>query len=654
MLLNKKMFYHATDLIAIGARFILLKLPFREKQMNPKHSLPKHSLLVIAVCFAIISCATNVCWGFQAPDFRIVALTGTQAPGTAPGVEFGLGATFNSRVFSAPLINEAGQTAFESGLSNVGNFFVPNGPLDDAIFSEGSGTLDLVVQASDQSPGNVPDGFGILPMDNFLHLRFNAAGQTAFSINTGSNRGVYTRQPGESLEIVALEGGQAPDAEDGVTIGGFGNIGLSDTGQITFDTSISVPSIVPTAPLRILSGIFSYNAGDLTSVVLEDDLAPIPNTLFGGISRIADGTGEQRVDHAVNASGQIAFAGQFMTTFGNEGEGIFGAGPAGINPVVLRGDQVVDAGSVVVAFRSSPIINADGEIAFTGLASGLVLKPPAFGIFSTRSGVLEQIAMTGEQAPGVEQGVTFDFGDDNQFSLDPVLVFNDAGQTAFTTFLAGDNVNSSNDCAIFSQGSGSLQLIAREGDQVPGAEDGLRFGNFQLLNLEFNAAGQIAFRAFVTTDGACFDSAIFATDLDGQLIEIVRGGDVIDVNDDPLVEDLRTVDGLGFASNGGGFTPNGGNNNGVSSRSLNDRGQLAFAASFTDGSEAIIVSNGAVFSEVRLGDVNQDGIVNFFDISAFISVLIAGDFQAEADTNEDGVVDFLDIIQFVAFLSTSS
>ena len=52
------------------------------------------------------------------------------------------------------------------------------------------------------------------------------------------------------------------------------------------------------------------------------------------------------------------------------------------------------------------------------------------------------------------------------------------------------------------------------------------------------------------------------------------------------------------------------------------------------------------------GDVNLDGMVNFLDISPFISVLSAGgEFQAEADCNLDGAVSFLDIAPFIVALS---
>ncbi len=54
-----------------------------------------------------------------------------------------------------------------------------------------------------------------------------------------------------------------------------------------------------------------------------------------------------------------------------------------------------------------------------------------------------------------------------------------------------------------------------------------------------------------------------------------------------------------------------------------------------------------------LGDVNVDGIVNFLDISPFISVLSSGTNQCEADCNQSGEVDFLDIAAFIAILSGS-
>lgn len=51
-----------------------------------------------------------------------------------------------------------------------------------------------------------------------------------------------------------------------------------------------------------------------------------------------------------------------------------------------------------------------------------------------------------------------------------------------------------------------------------------------------------------------------------------------------------------------------------------------------------------------LGDVNLDGVVDFSDIPAFITLLTNGTYQAEADFDKDGDVDFADIPAFIAVL----
>ena len=54
-----------------------------------------------------------------------------------------------------------------------------------------------------------------------------------------------------------------------------------------------------------------------------------------------------------------------------------------------------------------------------------------------------------------------------------------------------------------------------------------------------------------------------------------------------------------------------------------------------------------------LGDVNMDGVVDFLDISPFITILATNGFQLEADIDLNGTVDFLDIGPFVLLLSST-
>ena len=55
-----------------------------------------------------------------------------------------------------------------------------------------------------------------------------------------------------------------------------------------------------------------------------------------------------------------------------------------------------------------------------------------------------------------------------------------------------------------------------------------------------------------------------------------------------------------------------------------------------------------------LGDLNQNGEVNFLDIAPFIQRLATGTFQVEADINQNGEVNFADISPFIEILVSTS
>lgn len=85
-----------------------------------------------------------------------------------------------------------------------------------------------------------------------------------------------------------------------------------------------------------------------------------------------------------------------------------------------------------------------------------------------------------------------------------------------------------------------------------------------------------------------------------------------------------------------------------SSLTINDTVDLG-PFSFPFVVDANFVATGVV-PDLLLGDVNRDGVVDFSDIPAFIAVLQAGDFQAEADLDTSGMVDFDDIPLFITVL----
>ena len=79
-------------------------------------------------------------------------------------------------------------------------------------------------------------------------------------------------------------------------------------------------------------------------------------------------------------------------------------------------------------------------------------------------------------------------------------MLNDAGQTAFHGTLTGSGMDTTNDVGIWSEGSGSLALVAREGSQAPGTPSGVNYSDIYLPSV-LNHVGQTAFCRLISSDG---------------------------------------------------------------------------------------------------------------------------------------------------------
>jgi len=164
-----------------------------------------------------------------------------------------------------------------------------------------------------------------------------------------------------------------------------------------------------------------------------------------------------------------------------------------------------------------PALNDAGQTAFyAGLIGAGVDSTNNSGIWSEGSGSLAFVARTGDQAPGTPSGVNFS-------DLRTRLVMNDAGQTAFSARLTGSGVDTSNASGIWSEGSGSLALVARTGDQAPGLPSGVNF-NALPDPPALNNSGQTAFWAFLRGPGTETSESIWSEGT-GSLELVARRGD---------------------------------------------------------------------------------------------------------------------------------
>ncbi len=268
---------------------------------------------------------------------------------------------------------------------------------------------------------------------------------------------------------------------------------------------------------------------------------------------------------------------------------------------------------------SAPSINDAGHLAFSAraqLTNGGLDPSEDSGIWTNRDGALALIIREGDAAVGASPGAKFG-------ELTSTLVLNHSGRIAFWATLTGNEVSSENNSAIWAEGQSSLKLIAREGSQAPGTPVGLTFDT--LTGLTFNGRDQVAFSASlkpgvgVTSDN---NFGIWQQDPAGLLELVVRKGDALQV----APGDIRTVSSLVFAGGSG-------NEDGFAS-SFNDSGQLAFRASFTDGTSGVFVSDQASFAAA---DFNRDGDVDGDDL-IMLQAALGGD--ADHDGDSDGA-DFL-------------
>jgi len=359
-----------------------------------------------------------------------------------------------------------------------------------------------------------------------------------------------------SLDLLARSNAHAPGTAAGVEFSGSagsGNPAISDNGTIAIEALIHGPGVNSLNN----KGAWTQSTGSLTLAFRSGTQAPglAPETYIYGPA------GAYFVP-VVNDAGEIAFQGM-LTGPGigpTNNQSVWSTAGGSLHLVARSGNQAPDAPTGVnfTGFNMVPsiLLNDNGETAFHGYTND-----GGEGIWSERGG-LHAVARTGQSAPDLP-GETF-----SAFAW-PVL--NGDGRVAFTAYLASGKQG------LWSEGNGDLTLVANAGDQAPGAPAGVTFAG--LGSGALNGRGQFAFTASLAGLGPAVANGVWVHDVDGALRAIVRTGDAIEVTPG----DLRTVSSVGFIQGSG-------NEDGRYS-AFNDLGQLAFHASFTDGTQGVFVTD---------------------------------------------------------------
>jgi hypothetical protein len=514
------------------------------------------------LCFLYVSSASTV----LGATLRTIALKGQHAPGTADGVNF--------ESFVAPLLNASGKTAFRAGLTGPG---VQSNFNNVGFWSDGLGPLSLVARTG-QQPVGTATGVEFNYLTGFLDESgpwLAPTGQTAFS---ASLRNVAI----EASEGIWYQGTTAAKLErDRDSAPGITGVSFREAQAFAFNSggrfALSA-TLFGGGFAAYDTGLWSGTPGNLKLIARTGTVAP-------GISLPTEfdslGLG------GINSQGQVVFpaATRRVGTIGSDHYSVWLQTAGTLRLVANSGDPAPGtADNLKFNGFSQPTLNSAGQTAF--FASMSVSGAPGYGanesLWVDTLGALRIVVREGQHAPGMPDGVAFGWASSAPSFSE--LALNARGDTVFKATLQGPGITSDNVKGIWAERNGSLDLIACIGCQVPDMPAGVTFASLDIPSI--NANGQVAFQASITGGPPFFSSGgIWAEDRAGKLRPIALNRGQLEVAPG-VFHQISSVDFISGSGNSDG-RPSG----------FNDLGQLAFSASFFDGTYGAFVSDIATVPE---------------------------------------------------------
>ena len=521
-------------------------------KLMKKTSLWIASMLLIAIMPFDIACANG--------KFIPVALSGDMVPGTSFLIE-----TMNGPIS----LNSSGQTAFAGTISGYGI----GGYSSSVIFTEGSGPrISILARENSQVPTlEIGIRFDELANTNYLASipKISDTGDTFFTTQFRGTvdfaGGLFRASAGSTtLEHVAVLGDQASGFDPSVTISKASLHFLNSAGDVVFLAGLNGEGINALTNLAIYKS--SASIENLEVVVQKRDPIPgLPDQVFQWYQFLS----LQGVDFDDNGAITISAGRNPQIILSDRGG-------SGLAPLVMTGDFIEPGVSVLEAGELST--NQAGDVFFSGQLTGPGVMPddPYALLKYSDDGGLEVLLREGEAVDGFALGTVFS----RENSQGPFTKFsaNNLGQVVLETDLRGGQITPpTRRILLLLNEDGEQQVLARIGEEVPGTVPGVEYS--LLYTSDINEQGQIFFRAQLSGDGVDIsnDRALFAMDTDGVVKMLLREGDSMNVSRTET-PDLRVVDSL-YESRSG------------NSAYLNDSGQVAFKASFVDGTQGVFIAN---------------------------------------------------------------
>lgn len=354
-------------------------------------------------------------------------------------------------------------------------------------------------------PGSNSGGVfrGFFSTFGFRSLSLNNKGHVAFSASIfdndrpggrNSESAIFTGNSVGDLELITREGIEIP-GQSGVAHGYgndvFENIQLNDEGDLTFFSTLSGDGINPNG----VYGLFRSQVDGVKTIARSQ--MPIPSD-SGHAGSFLLGSDYLRLKQS---QGDHTSFISFLR--GSNTLGLWTADADNeLTLVAISGDQVPGLEQGVFyggyEFHYQALAgNARGTSAFHSRLDGAGIDQTNNEIILARSSSNEfrVVARSGNTAPGMPQNVVFEGSevfDVGTNLVRSILSMNNNDQVIFASTVVGEGINQGNNDGLWSEGRGNgLELIAREGDQIPNAESGVFYGQASWPTI--NDSGHAAF-----------------------------------------------------------------------------------------------------------------------------------------------------------------
>ena len=504
-------------------------------QFQPLHSSPT-ALWIAALLLATPGLAQNP---LQVSG-QVIATSGQAVPGV-PGAVFG-GAGY----FDLPVVEANGNVFVRA------RFFGGTvGAADDRAWFYGTpGNVALIARGADQAPG--------FPAGVTLTNSSGAPGMTALfrvsdaghvlAVTSLAGTGIASGNdsallvgPATNLVPLVQEGDFAPGTASAIfasdftttTVVSAPTTGANAAGKYLFRSLLSGGDVVGTTNHE---GWWLGSPGNLQLLVRRGDVMPDGHAVFSFAGTATTSNNFARL----NAAGQVLWECIYSSSVGSpaptgtNNQALYRSTLGGNHVRIAReGDPVPGlAGGEVFGATSGASswgalgsnFSASGEVLFRAdIRGGLTTTLDDTAIlYSPPSGPLQLILRENSDAPGLS---SVQFGGQSVASL----MLNDNGRFVFHSELRGLVTGATDSSLWTGTTSGSLQIIAREGDPAPGT-NGATLSVFSTSLLALNDLGTFVFVAGLLggdVTGTTNDTALYQWTPTGGVSMIAREGDVI-------------------------------------------------------------------------------------------------------------------------------